>query len=451
MASIRTKRVAEQIQEEISSMLLRGLKDPRIGFVTITDVEISPDFSKAWVYFCTTGSEAERDQSQEGLQSAASYIRKTLGKRLRLKLIPELEFRYDTSLDRGDRIEQILGEVREKEGWDDPTRVRGSAEEVAAALQASSRVLVASHANPDGDAIGSILAMGRLLEKLGKDVVVYVRDAVPGNFRFLPGADRIRHSLEDQEPFDTTVILDCSELERVGGLPPADRMGRLIGIDHHLTTKPLGETHLLDPAAAAIGELIYQILLILKVDLDYDLAVCIYTTLLTDTGSFRYSNTSPRALHTAAEMVAQGVSPWEVALAVYESQPLARLNLLALVLPTLRVDPTGRYGTITITQAMFEQTATGEEHIDGFINFPRGIEGIEVAVQYRQVGSERFKVSFRSRGNVNVAEIASLFAGGGHANAAGCALDGSLEAVQARIERAVEQALEEALDPADTE
>ncbi len=442
MSSIRVRRVAEQIQEEISALLVKGLKDPRIGFVTITAVELSPDFSKACVYFCTTGGEEEREQSHEGLQSAAGFIRKTLGKRLRLKTIPEFFFEYDSSLDQADRIERLLSEVREKEGWDDPTRVRGSAEEVARAIKAGRRFLVASHANPDGDAVGSLLAMGLLLERMGKEVVMYNKDPVPGNFRFLPGSELIRSTLDDFA-FDTTVILDCSELDRVGSLPDAGRLGTLVGIDHHLTAEPLGEVTYLDPGASSIGEMIHDIMQHLPVDLDPVLAVCIYTSILSDTGSFRYSNTTPKTLRVAAEMVAHEVSPWEVALAVFESQPRTRLDLLSQVLQTLDVDPSNRYGSIVITRQMFDQTGTKVEDIDGFINYPRGIEGIEVAIQYRQVDMERYKVSFRSRGSVNVAGIAGQYGGGGHANAAGCTLDGTLESVRERIQQAVEQALDD--------
>lgn len=442
MASIRSKRVAEQIQVEISAMLVKGLKDPRIGFVTITGVELSPDFSKARVFFCSTGNDAEREQSQEGLQSAAGYIRKTLGKLLRLKIIPEFQFKYDPSLDQGNRIESILQDVREQEGWDDPTRVRGSAEEVARALLDGRRILVTSHANPDGDAIGSVIAMGLLLGKLDKDVVMYNQDPVPGNFAFLPGAKELVHNLDGLE-FDTTLVLDCSELSRVGKLPEIELLGKLVGIDHHLTAQPLGEANYLDPGASSIGEMIHAVLQHLPAELDPDVATCIYTSILTDTGSFRYSNTSPNALRVAAEMVAQGVSPWEVALAVYESQPLSRIKLLGLVLPTLQVAEHGRYGSIVVTQQMLTETGSSEEHIDGFINYPRGIEGVEVAVQYRELAQDSFKVSFRSRGNINVAEIADQFGGGGHANAAGCALEGDLEAVRTRIEQTIDRAIEE--------
>lgn len=442
MASYRPKRVAEQIQEEISGLLLKGLNDPRIGFVTITGVKLSPDFSRARVFFCTTGSDTERDTSQEGLQSAASFIRKVLGKRLHLKTIPELLFEYDSSLDEGDKIERILSEVREKEGWDDPSRSRGSPQEVAQALLYENRFLVISHLNPDGDAIGSSLATFRILKKLGKDATVFNRDGVPHNFKFLPDTDAVVTSLDGVEPFDVTVVLDCSELERTGIELPEEYLGTLVGIDHHLTAEPLGQSYYLNPTASSIGEMLFDVLKETSVELDKELATQIYTSILTDTGSFHYSNATPRALHVAAEMVAAGVSPWEVALEVFESQPIERIKLLSEVLPTLEVDPSGRYGTILITRDMLESSGALDEHIDGFINYPRGVEGVEVAVQFKEVDTEKFKVSFRSRGKVNVASIAENFGGGGHANAAGCSLEGPIDQVREKIGQAVEQAIE---------
>jgi phosphoesterase RecJ-like protein len=442
MTSFRLQRLSEQIQEEISALLLKGLKDPRIGFVTITAVDISPDLSRAWVYFCTPGTEEERERSRLGLQSAAGFIRKALGKRLHIKQIPAFEFRYDTSLDRGDKIERILSEVREKEGWDDPTRVRGSAEEVARALNESRNCLVTSHTNPDGDAIASVLAMGHILGLLGKQAVMYNPDEVPANYAHLPNAEKIAKE-PGEGPYDTTIVLDCSEFSRVGPLPPAERLGKIIGIDHHLTAEPLGDVYYLDPGASSIGEMIDRIIEHLPVELDLSLATCIYCSILSDTGSFRYSNTTPAALRSAARMLAQGVSPWDMARQVYESQPRERLLMLAAVLPSLQVDPSGRYASILVTREMFETTGATADMIDGFINYPRRIEGVEVAIQFREIDQDRYKISFRSRGNANVAEVADQFGGGGHANAAGCTLSGSFQEVRDKIYRAVEATLDE--------
>ena len=442
MTNYRLKRVAEQIQEEISSLLLKGTKDPRIGFVTITGVEISPDMSRAYVHFCTTGQAAEKEASLEGLQSAASFLRRAIGKRLRLRSIPELQFKYDNSLDQGDRIERLLDEIHEQEGRDDPTRVRGSAAEVAEALKQGQNFLVTSHTNPDGDAIASLLALGHLLTALGKTVVLYHPDPVPFNFRFLPGAESIR-SEPGTGPYDVTVVVDCSDLERVGKLPPTESLGKLVGIDHHLTALPLGEAHLLDPSASAIGELVFLVIEALGLEPGLELCTCIYCSILSDTGSFRYSNVTPRALRTAASMLERGVDPWEVARQVYEAQPAERLQLLTRVLETVELGPENKYASILITEEMIALTHASLDMVDGFINYPRTIQGVEVAIQFREVGVDKYKVSFRSQGNINVAAISQSFGGGGHKNAAGCTLFGPLSEVRKQIYQAVEATLAE--------
>ncbi len=441
-SSTRQRRIADQIQVEISALLLKGLKDPRLGFVTITGVEVSGDLKHARVFFCTPDGEAAKAELEAGLRSAAGFIRKTLGQRMRLRSVPELEFRWDASIDHGARISQLLDEVREKEGWDDPARVRGSSEEVARALLAARRVLVTSHLNPDGDAVASSLALGLALRALGKEVCVYNPDPVPDNFRFLPGAESFRAAPEPGA-YDLTAVLDCSELDRVGPLPPPAERGRLVCLDHHLTTRPLGDAYHVDPGASAIGEMLHALLPHLGVALDASIATNIYTSILTDTGSFRYSNTTPAALRVAADAVAAGVAVWDVALAVYESQPLRRLRLLGKVLETLEVSAPGQHGSILVTQQMFQETGTTKDMLDGFINYPRSVEGVEVAVQFREEGPARYKVSFRSRGRVNVAAIAERFGGGGHFNAAGCSVDRPLDEVRALVFDAIEEALAE--------
>jgi bifunctional oligoribonuclease and PAP phosphatase NrnA len=441
MPNVRTLRVAEQIQEEISGLLLKGIKDPRIGFVTITGVKITADLRQAKVFFCSPGSEEEREKSKAGLQSAAPFIRKTLLKRLKLKTIPELEFVYDISLDEGNRIETLLAEVRKQEGWDDPTRVRGSASEISTTLKKHQVFLVTSHRNPDGDAVASTLAMVRLLQILGKQAIGYQPDKIPENFAFLPGFDTIQKTVPPDLSFDATVILDCSELTRVGALPEPARRGVQIVIDHHLTAKPCGDVVFLNPNASAIGELIDQILQEMGIEPDPELATCIYTSILTDTGSFHYSNSTPEALRSAARMVAAGALPWEIALRVYESFPLKRFQLLTRVLQSLEISPAGNFGSILISKSMFDETGTSDDIIDGFINFPRSIQGVEVAIQFRELSENQYKVSFRSRGKINVAEISGQFGGGGHANASGCTLSGSLSEVKQMVFEAVESSL----------
>jgi phosphoesterase RecJ-like protein len=310
-----------------------------------------------------------------------------------------------------------------------------------AVLQSARRVLITMHRGPDGDALGSALALACVLRDLGRDVTVYNPDDLPYNFRFLRGASEVARSLPANAAYDATVVTDAGAYERLGPeVPDADRRGILLNLDHHITTEPFGDVNYVDPHAASVGILAYKIIKGLGAPLSRDAAECIYASILADTGCFRYSSTDPECLRIAAELVEAGVEPWEMTVRVYEQQPLARMRLLAEVLSTLEVH--GRLATITITNAMVAKTGSEIDLTDGFINFARSVDGVEVAASFREPhNGGPWRVSFRSRGNVNVAVIAQKFGGGGHHNAAGCSIEGAEAQVRARIAAEVEEAL----------
>ena len=310
-----------------------------------------------------------------------------------------------------------------------------------AALQSARRVLITMHRGPDGDALGSALALACALRDLGRDVTVYNPDDLPYNFRFLPGASEVARSLPTDAAYDATVVTDAGAYERLGPeVPDADRRGVLLNLDHHITTEPFGDVNYVDPHAASVGILAYKIIRGLGVPLSRDAAECIYASILADTGCFRYSSTDPECLRIAAELLEAGVEPWEMTVRVYEQQPLARMRLLAEVLSTLEVH--ARLATITITNAMVAKTGIEVDLTDGFINFARSVDGVEVAASFREPqNGGPWRVSFRSRGTVNVAAIAQKFGGGGHHNAAGCSIEGDEAKVRARIAAEVEEAL----------
>lgn len=291
------------------------------------------------------------------------------------------------------------------------------------------RFLVASHQNPDGDAIASTLALANALREMGKDVVAYNRDGVPVDYRFLPGWGNVVTSVPDDSAFDVGIVLDAGELQRAGRwIRGACRT--LINIDHHPHSENFGEIYWVDEQAGATGALVHRLLQAAGWPISLDVATCIYTSILSDTGSFRYSNADPEAFRIAGEMVALGVDPWSIASGLYESQEEVRLRLLALALPTLDVAPCGTFAAITVTMDMYAATGAKPEHTDRFINYPRSVRGVEVALFFRQVGPERFKVGFRSKGKVDVGALARELGGGGHHNAAGVELDGPLQAVR---------------------
>ncbi len=301
--------------------------------------------------------------------------------------------------------------------------------------------LITSHESPDGDAVGSTLAMANYLGALGKEVTVFLSDPVPEIYRFLPRAEQVLQTIPDQD-FDVCFVLDVGEFIRAGkAIVECRRIGKFINIDHHKGCDPFGSINLIDPQAAATGALIYRIIKTAGHEVDYATALCIYTAIITDTGSFRYSNANTEAFTIAGEMVAKGVNAWYVSERLYESQPRQRLELLALALPTLSISPAGTFASLTVNLDMYEKTGATAELTDGFINYPRSIQGVEVALFFRETKKGLYKVGFRSKGKVDVSALAAAFGGGGHHNAAGCMIEGELEEIRQSLFDHLEKAI----------
>ncbi len=314
-------------------------------------------------------------------------------------------------------------------------------QQIVSAIRQSRTVLVTSHEGPDGDAIGSSLGLAAFLRAAGREVVVHLADPVPELYRFLPGADLVRREIPNQA-FDLAFVLDVGEFRRAGNqFTSFTRIGRTINLDHHLTCEPFGDLNLIDERAAATGLLVWRIAKAYGFKVDYDTALCLYVAVLTDTGSFRYSNANREAFEAAGELVeAGGLNAWSVAEKLYESQPRKRLELLALALPTLEFIRNGQAASLTVTLAMYAATGADAELTDGFVNYPRSVAGVEVAIFFRQLEERRFKVGFRSKGAVNVATLARAFGGGGHHNAAGGTVEGTLDEVKRIVYQAVNEA-----------
>jgi bifunctional oligoribonuclease and PAP phosphatase NrnA len=306
-------------------------------------------------------------------------------------------------------------------------------EQIVAEIASSKSFIVTTHENPDGDAVGSSLALANYLRRLGKDVTVHFCDPVPDIYQFLPLSDTVVSNIPDRD-FDICFVLDVGEFRRAGKeLTEFQRIGKFINIDHHLSCEEFGALNLIDSQACATGALVYRIIRGGGDEIDYDTALCIYTAVITDTGSFRYSNSNPEAFAIAGEMIARGVNAWFIAERLYESQPRQRLELLALSLGTLQLSPRGDLAAIAVTLDMYEKTGTSAELTDGFVNYPRSIQGVEVAVFFREIRTGFFKVGFRSKGKVDVSALAAYFGGGGHHNAAGCNMAGTLDEIKQTV------------------
>jgi phosphoesterase RecJ-like protein len=313
-------------------------------------------------------------------------------------------------------------------------------EQILQIIERNQTFLVASHEGPDGDAIGSTLALANVLREMGKDVVAYNRDRAPLEYAFLPGFDTVVNDVATSQSFDVGFVLDAGDLERAGSWI-RECCQTLVNVDHHPYSEDFGDIYYVDTEACSTGVLIYRLLQAANHPISNDVATCIYTTILSDTGSFRYSNANPEAFQVAGEMVVLGVDPWSIASGLYESQEFVRLRLLALALPTLRLSSCGLYASISVSLDMYAEADANEEATDRFINYPRSIRGVEVAIFFRQLTSNSFKVGFRSKGNVDVGALARAMNGGGHHNAAGATVDGSLESVQGWVYERVAELL----------
>lgn len=299
-----------------------------------------------------------------------------------------------------------------------------------------------THANPDGDALGSALALAAGLKRLRKKVKVYNEDSVPSFLRFLPRWETVSRELSPAERYDAAFIVDCADLERVGEVFQNHRgISKKIVIDHHARSGRAGDVNLIEVDAASTGVVVHELLKRLQIPISKEIAYAIYCTLVTDTGSFRYSNTTASVFRLAHELVSAGVRPWIVSKNLFDAFPKERLQLLGRVLNSLEITSQGRVASIVLANKMLEETGATHEMAEEFINFPRSIDSVEVAVQFRETTDGKIKVSLRSKDVVDVAALAALFGGGGHKRAAGCTLEGPLEEVRQKIYAAVEESL----------
>ncbi len=313
-------------------------------------------------------------------------------------------------------------------------------ETIAGEFKRNHRFLLATHVNPDGDAIGSLGALALVLEGMGKQVVAYCQDEVPGFLQFLPYSDRIVREIPSPGRFQVAVVLDCGELDRIGSAAEVlQHVQKIIHIDHHSSGEDFGQLNLVRPECSSTAEILYEIFQAIPVVLNSAAAENIYTAIFTDTGSFRFANTTAKALAIAAEMVSLGVVPDKVASEVYDSMRPERLRLLALSLNTLTIRGNGRLAAMQVSRQMLEETGTSAMDTDGFVNYPRAIDSAEVAIFFREMDSGQINVSLRSRGGQNVAELARTYEGGGHQNAAAFRCQGPLSEVVEKVLAAAEE------------
>jgi phosphoesterase RecJ-like protein len=303
--------------------------------------------------------------------------------------------------------------------------------QVVELIESKRRFAITSHVRPDGDSLGSSLGLYWLLRALDKEPEVIMRDPVPLAYQKLPGAEHVRVTPRVDLPYDAVFVIECSDVDRPGLIDLEKQF--VVNIDHHSTTALFGTINWIDSTASAVGEMVYNLCKAIGVRVTREIAECVYTALVTDTGSFHYSNTTERTFKVASELVRAGVKPAKVSQAVFGSYPWSKVELLGEVLASARRDASGRVAWLRQTIEMQERAGASDEDGDGFVNYPLSCGEVEAVAFLKESAPGVYRVSLRSKCDVNVARIAEKFGGGGHRNAAGCMLRGSWEEAEETI------------------
>ena len=300
-------------------------------------------------------------------------------------------------------------------------------QDVLRQIEQRERFVLTSHARPDGDAVGSALACCQVLRSMGKHADVVLHDGVPRIYRSLPFADEVLQTDTVQGNYEAAIILECDSIHRTRLEGLQNRF--LISIDHHASGRPFAHVNWIDPHAVATAEMVFRLAREAGVKFSPEIATCLYTALMTDTGSFMFQGTNENTFALARELVLAGADPAHCARGIYFAHSSAKLRLLGEALRNLNLE--AHLGWIWVTQKQMERCGAKEEDCEGLVNYVLSIGDVEVAAFFREVSDGRFRVSMRSKGKLNVARVAEMFGGGGHECASGCAVDGPLsEAVR---------------------
>lgn len=297
--------------------------------------------------------------------------------------------------------------------------------EIAARLQEAQDILVTAHIMPDGDSIGSLLGLGMALRNADRRVTMYSADGVPDRFRFLHGSEQVLSGELPQTDFDCVVALDCSDERRIKPIWEQLKTRFVINIDHHPTNTRYGSMNYVDAAAAATGEIVWQLLAEMGISVNEDVASALYVAISTDTGSFKFESTSPQTHRVAASLLETGIRLAEITPRVFDMRSRTAICVLREALQTLQYSADGRVAWIALTEKEMDRCGARDEDLDGLVNYAKNIEGVEAGLIFREKADGTVKVGFRSH-KIDVGRLAEKMGGGGHARAAGCSLEMSL-------------------------
>ena len=316
-------------------------------------------------------------------------------------------------------------------------------------LRRARRVLLTSHRRPDGDGTGSMAGLASLLRAQGKHATIYSVDPIARRYRWLPLVQSTVHTIPFDERYDCTIVVDCADISLLGDtLPPPEVCGTLITLDHHASGHPFGDIAVWDPAAAAVGVLVFRIAQREQWPVTPEAAVPLYVSLISDTGGFRHANTNAEVLHVGSELIRAGVVPSAIAGSLEERPSPGKLRLLGSVLSTLELHCAGRAGVLSVTTEMVDGARASWEDIEGMVNWARNVEGVQVGVLLTTAKGGGVRVSMRSRSEkIDVGKVCMQLGGGGHPGAGGCHMEGNLTDVKDKIVRTLTAAFNRISQP----
>jgi len=312
-----------------------------------------------------------------------------------------------------------------------------SLSKICRSIEKHNNFLITAHINPEGDALGSVLGFYNLIKKLNKQATIISDDLLPAGYDFLPGTQYIRRLSKESKDikFDCLVVLDCADLKRTGGVYKLNLNQPILNIDHHISNQEFGDINWVDARASSCSEMIYQLFKRFHLSLDKDTALVLYTGIMTDTGSFRYSNTSSSTFKIVSELLKFGINVAQTYRATYENIPVKEVALLLKILSEIKFFGKNKIATFRMNPEPFKTKKFSMDLADYVLSFGRAIKGVEVVALFKR-GLEfksPFRVNLRSQGRVDVNKIAGFFGGGGHKTAAGCTISGDFLAVRRKV------------------
>ncbi len=315
--------------------------------------------------------------------------------------------------------------------------------EIVKLIAQAGGIAIFPHVSADGDAIGSSLALALALKNAGKKVIVYLEENIPTVYRFLPGTELACFYDTQDEVMDINIALDTGDVGRLGTRGDAFfEAPCTINIDHHVTNTKFALLNFVDDMSASTGEIVYTLLKKLKLGIDRDIAACLYTAVSTDTGGFKYSNTTSETHRIASELLATGIDIGELSQRIFDNTTYTKLKLTQKAIELLELHENAKLAAVAISQADLQATGAKDEDCDGIVNIGRSIEGVEVSVLVKEKNAEEVRVNLRSKTHVDVSEVAAAFGGGGHKRAAGCTVKGSLQEVKEQMIKVLKEKLQ---------